>query len=68
MQEFKKEDLFTIEEVAKFCGLTRNAMYMRYLRGQIDPVRMRTHRLYFTREAIDEFRANYCPFTAVIYD
>lgn len=62
MTEFKKEDLFTIEECAKFCRMTRNAFYMRYTRGQIDPVPMKTHRLYFTREALDEFRANYCPY------
>lgn len=63
MNEFKKEDLFTLEEVAKMAGLNRKAMYMRYFRGQIKPVNTLTHRLYFTREAIDEFRANYYPFS-----
>lgn len=64
MEEFKKEELFTLEEAAKWCGLSKNAMYMRYFRGQIRPVNMRSHRLYFTRAAVDEFRANYCPFSA----
>ena len=64
MQEFKKEDLFTLEEAAKWCGLNKNAMYMRYFRGQIKSTPMLSHRLYFTREAIDEFRANYLPFKA----
>lgn len=63
MQEFKREELFTLEEAAKWCGLTKGAMYMRYFRGQIRPENVRAHRLFFSREAIDEFRANYCPFT-----
>lgn len=62
MKEYKKEDLFTLVEVAKICGLTRNAMYMRYFRGQIKAVSNLSHRVYFTRDAIDEFRANYVPF------
>ena len=63
MNEFKKEDLFTLEEVAKMAGLKPKAMYMRYFRGQIKAVDTLTHRLYFTRDAIDEFRATYCPFS-----
>lgn len=62
MKEFKKEDLFSINEAAKICGLSRNAMYMRYFRGQIKAVPTLSHRLYFSRDAIDEFRANYVPF------
>lgn len=63
MKEFKKEDLFSINEAAKICGLSRNAMYMRYFRGQIKTVPTLSHRLYFSREAIDEFRENYVPFS-----
>lgn len=63
MKEFKKEDLFSINEAAKICGLSRNAMYMRYFRGQIKAVPTLSHRLYFSRDAIDEFRANYVPFS-----
>lgn len=62
MNKFEVEGLFTIEEVAKFCGLTRNAAYMHYHRGHIKPVSLMCHRLYFTREEIDHFRALYCPF------
>lgn len=62
MNQFKQEELFTIEEVAKYSGLTRNAAYMHYRRGHIKPVPMLTHRLYFTREAMDTFRAQYRPF------
>lgn len=64
MNQFRSEELFTIEEVAKFCGLTRRAAYMHYHRGHIECVPMMTHRLYFTREAIDKFRAYYCPFNS----
>lgn len=62
MRQFRTEELFTIEEVGKYCGMTRNAAYMHYRRGHIKPEPMRAHRLFFTREAIDQFRANYCPF------
>lgn len=62
MQEFKMEELFTLEEAARWCGLSKNAMYMRYFRGQIKPVNMLCHRLYFTRQSIDEFRTNYIRF------
>lgn len=63
MQEFKKEELFTLEEAAKWCGLKKKAMYMRYFRGQIKCVPMMSHRLYFSRQDIDEFRAKYIPFS-----
>lgn len=54
---------FTIEEVAKFCRISRNAAYMHYRRGHIKRIEdIEAHRLYFTREALDEFRAKYCPF------
>lgn len=58
-----EQTLFTIEEVAKWCGLSRNAAYMHYKRGHIQRVMdMECHRIYFTREAVDEFRAKYVPF------
>lgn len=57
------QELYTIEEVAKWCNLSRNAAYMHYHRGHIERVRdINTHRIYFTRKAIDEFRFRYCPF------
>lgn len=62
MKEFRKEDLFTIEDVAKFAGISRNAAYMHYRRGHIQAVPMMSHRLYFTRDDLDRFRAMYCPF------
>lgn len=56
------DDLFTIEEVAKWCNLTRNAAYMHYRRGHLQRVLdIEAHRVYFTRAAIDAFRAKYCP-------
>lgn len=64
MKEFKKEDLFTIEDVAKFSGISRNAAYMHFRRGHITPVPMMCHRLYFTRDELDRFRAMYCPFNS----
>lgn len=62
MEQFKAQELFTIDEVAKWCNMSRNAAYMHYRRGHITPVRMLCHRLYFTREEVDQFRANYCAF------
>ena len=65
MNEINKpspDDLFTIEEVAKWCNLTRNAAYMHYRRGHLQRVQdIEAHRVYFTRAAIDAFRAKYCP-------
>lgn len=61
----EKQELFTIEDVAKWCGLSRNAAYMHYKRGHIYRVEdIQAHRIYFTRSAIDEFRAKYCPFNS----
>lgn len=57
------QDLYTIEEVAKWCDLSRNAAYMHYRRGHIKKVPdIKTHRIYFSREEIDRFRYYYCPF------
>lgn len=62
-QEQIIEEGFTIEEVAKFCRISRDAAYMHYRRGHIKRIEdIEAHRLYFTREALDEFRAKYCPF------
>lgn len=62
MKQFQEQQLFTLEEVAKWCNLSRNAAYMHYRRGHIEPEKMACHRLYFSREQVDQFRANYCPF------
>lgn len=62
MNVLKSDDLFTIEEVAKWCNMSRNAAYMHYRRGHLEPERMSCHRLYFRRSVVDEFRANYCAF------
>lgn len=62
MEQLKYEDLFTIEEVAKFCGISRNAAYMHFRRGHIQAQNLMCHRLYFSRDEIDRFRAMYCPF------
>lgn len=62
MDMVREQALFTIEEVAKWCNLSRDALYMHYRRGHITPVRMACHRLYFTRAEIDRFRAEYVPF------
>lgn len=62
MEHFNEQELFTIEEVAKWCGMSRNAAYMHYRRGHLQPVKMMCHRLYFTREEVDTFRTMYVPF------
>lgn len=58
-----EETLFTIEEVAKWCGLSRNAAYMHYKRGHLVSQNqvggLSCHRLYFTRAQVEEFRAKY---------
>lgn len=59
----KTEELFTLEEVAKWCEMTKGAVYMHYRRGHLVPENMACHRLYFRRSVVDEFRANYVPFT-----
>lgn len=64
MEQLKYEDLFTIEEVAKFCGISRNAAYMHFRRGHIRAQNLMCHRLYFSRAEIDRFRAMYCPFNS----
>lgn len=62
-QEQIIEEGFTIEEVAKFCRISRNAAYMHYRRGHIKRIEdIEAHRIYFSREALDEFRAKFCPF------
>lgn len=60
--ELIKEDLFTIEEVAKWCGISRNAAYMHYRRGHLSRREdIEAHRVYFTRQAVEEFKAKYLP-------
>lgn len=62
MEQFKSEELFTLEEIGKLCKMTRGAVYMHYRRGHLTPVRMACHRLYFTLTEVDNFRANFCAF------
>lgn len=58
----EKDDLFTIEEVAKWCGISRNAAYMHYRRGHLNRREdIEAHRVYFTRQAVEEFKAKYLP-------
>lgn len=63
MNEFASQELFTIEEVAKWCEMSRNAAYMHYRRGHLTPEKMLCHRLYFSRAEVDRFRQNYCAFS-----
>lgn len=59
----KTEDLFTLEECAKYCGISRDCMYMHYYRGHIKRCTdVYTWRVYFTRRALDEFRSRYILF------
>lgn len=62
MTEFSMQELFTLEEIAKWCQMSRNAVYMHYRRGHLIPESMKCHRLYFTRATVDAFRADYCAF------
>lgn len=58
-----EEVLFTIDEVAKWCGLSRNATYMHYKRGHLQSQNqvagLACHRLYFSREQVENFRSKY---------
>ena len=55
-------ELFTIEEVAKACGISRNAAYMHYSRGHLNRCRdIEAHRVYFTRQEVERFKAKYFP-------
>lgn len=56
-----KRELFTVEEVAKWCNMSRKALYQHYRRGHIKPEILRCHRLYFSREAVADFINNYRP-------
>ena len=55
----QKQDLFSVAECAKYCGLTRGAFYMHYYRGHINATKLPTHKIYFTRDELDAFRENY---------
>lgn len=66
MEQFKQEELFSIEEVAKWCDKSVGAIRQHYRRGHITPVNMACHRLYFTRSEVDRFRADYCPFSSTL--
>ena len=58
----EKEDLFTIEEVAKWCGISRHAAYMHYHRGHLNRCEeFPAHRVYFTRREVEEFKNKYFP-------
>lgn len=57
----RTQELFTVDEVAKWCGMSRTALYQHYRRGHIKPEILRCHRLYFSREAILDFVSNYRP-------
>ena len=62
MEVLKPETLFTLEEIAKLCNSSRNAIYMHYKRGHIKPARLEAHRLYFTLYDVEKFRSLYKPF------
>lgn len=56
------QQLFTIEEVAKWCGISRNAAFMHYYRGHLNRcTEVEAHRVYFTRQAVEEFKQKYYP-------
>lgn len=57
----RKQELFSIDEVAKWCGMSRTALYQHYRRGHIRPEVLQCHRLYFSREAVLDFVTNYRP-------
>lgn len=56
------QELFTIEEVAKWCGISRNAAYMHYQRGHLNRCKdIEAHRVYFTRQEVEQFKSKYFP-------
>lgn len=55
----QQDQLFTIEEVAKLCGLSRNAAYMHYRRGHLKAVPLECHRVYFTQKELLSFASRY---------
>lgn len=59
--DIARQELFTLEEVSKWCGLSKNALYQHYRRGHIKPELLQCHRLYFSRAAINDFVTNYRP-------
>lgn len=61
MYKLEKEQLFTLEEIAKLCQCSRNAIYMHYVRGHIKRAPCEAHRLYFTLAEVERFRSLYKP-------
>ena len=61
MEFMQSQQLFTLEEVAKWSQLSRGAIYMHFRRGHIKPEPMLSHRLYFSRSEVERFIANYRP-------
>lgn len=59
--DVQRRELFTLDEVAKWCGMNRGALYQHYRRGHIKPEVLQCHRLYFSREAVNDFVTNYRP-------
>jgi hypothetical protein len=53
------EDLFDLQEAAKYCGLSRGALYMHYYRGHLQRENLPAHKVYFTRRALEQFKATY---------
>lgn len=56
-----RAELFTLEEVAKWCGMSKGALYQHYRRGHIRPEVYQCHRLYFSRDAVNDFVTTYRP-------
>lgn len=65
MELLESQQLFTLQEVAKWCSLSRNAMYMHYRRGHIKPEPLLAHQLYFSRAEVLRFISNYRPISVL---
>lgn len=57
-----KKGVYTITDIAKFVGKTRNAIYQQYKRGNINRLDKRCHIVYFLPDEVIEFVDEFYPY------
>ena len=56
------EAIYTRVAAANYCGLKPITFYGHYRRGHVRSIKdLKTHALYFSKSALDEFIASYLP-------
>lgn len=60
-KQVNEKNLFTIEEIAKWFAMSKRAVYMHYYRGHLKPENLESHKLYFTRNEVENFGKRFIP-------